>query len=536
MNKHDFFFDLMKFLFNNVNVMCKTDVDGKIKVERVGTSFSDIEYNGHHWQKYENLFKVVFNYGETEFVDIQGFVIEDEQTKVIERSINYFGRYGIEITDDLRRTVTDKNLCKLFLAAFCDVIFPKIFRNEDKYEDFDYKEKLIRTELQTLFNGFELGFVVKNYCRSDDLIRIFDAEQQLSDGNLKYNDIYAVPLKRSSLENQIIMHFPVFAISLCIKDENDKNRIPIDELTAGFQRFPFAEDDIFIDPFVRQASVYIKGEPLYTNDSYFPISSLHIPSQYFIPAYFYFITRINEDIIKKYIDEYIEHRYMAAVSIIPEVSSDLSDEVKNIFMREQERIKNEAYAEISADIDEYHILDEAISKRAVKAFRSVYRGNIAEYYKTAMNYIEDAMIIILSADYSPIINKDFYDVEKCQIFMEHFNIEYSKFIEYIYEDDCVKISYELIEKAICSFMKFIYSESLKLSAEFKEFISSEIKEHIKKLKQYYCGSKLPDSSEAVADFGKNPSIFTVKSAIHRYIEAAENILVQNEGVTGINDP
>lgn len=478
LTKESYFRALLKKIFGTTKVMYVNDyVDNSSKfcvaIKYDGSWFYDIEYNAYHREKYEKLFSHALCGKNMFFINDHDIIKEGEKAKIIARTIDFFKQYDISINNELRRTVSDDALCRVFLSALCDVILPTVFKNNNRNENFEKNNAYIKSKLQGIFSGFELGYIVHNHAKANELEFIYDSEYKFVIDNGRSEDLYAVPIDTAKFVCDIILPCSICAVNIGIQESSDNNKYIFNSIIGNYQKYPLADDEPFIDPWIEQVNHYVFDSPRYKKDSYFPITDYIIPNQYFIPRYFYYVTRINEDIINKYNDE-----------IMTNIRQDmmLTDNNGNVILPKEESIKEEfEFKKL-----DHSKLDSLLIKRAVKDFRLKHAKDISEYYRNVMTYVEDMIRRISTADYSG----DNYDVEVCQRFTEHFNINYGKIIEFIEEDDCVAKCYELIEEAIMTFASYLERNTLRLAEELKEYQSYGILSHYNNIKEYVASEKL----------------------------------------------
>lgn len=451
MRKAEFFYNLLKSVFGTVIVQDSIDYDKNENKRNIikydGRLYYDNNYNGHYLERYETIFKYTFCTEDVIFVNDSNIKQEGEKEKIIQQTIRYFEWYGISFSEDLIRTVGYEPLCKVFLSAFCDIIFPLVFCNNDKYEEFDNKIELIKYKLEAMFAGFELGYIVHNHAKANELEFVYDSEYKLYIDFGMNEELYAVPIDTAKALCEIILHCPTSAVNIGVQRGSDNDNYTFESIIGNYQKYPLADDEPFMDPFIWQAENFVANSLKYTKESYFPLSHVMIPLQYFIPRYFYYVTRINEEIINRY---------------------------------------KECYALDKIDHSE---LNNQLIKRAAKDFREVHRRDIAEYYYHVMMYIEDMIRRIATADYSFAIRRD-SDVEACQKFTKHFNIDYEKIIKYIEDDDCVDKCYEKIESKIWDFALYLKMNTLRLAGELKEYQQCGIVSHYNNIGEYINSGKL----------------------------------------------
>jgi len=100
---------------------------------------------------------------------------------------------------------------------------------------------------------------------------------------------------------------------------------------------------------------------------------------------------------------------------------------------------------------------------------------------------------ITTIDYSNAIRKDSSDVEACQNFVNHFNMEYEKLIQFIEDEDCVLKCYDLIEHALYSFALSFENAIPILTKELCHFLSCEVLSHYDAIGEYLKSEQLSEA-------------------------------------------
>lgn len=474
---------LIKGIFNSSNVRF---IDSYQSIATDGTQVTDTVYNVYARQKFTYLFIAAF-IRKIRIVKSSNSTPQNETRleyeTLIKNTIIYFRELGYDM-DEKQLNIIDKNvLGKFFCDAITEKILPFIFdkKDPDKNAESDFKQ--VKWELTIYFSGFDLGYIVHNHAKANDVETVIDS---MYDKNSK--DLYAVPIDRSNVENRIILPFSEVSISIGIPHV-DSERFTLERVIGNYQKYPFAGDEPFLDPFAGQAEEYIANNPRYTEESCFPLSDVVIPTQYFIPRYFYYITCINQSIIDRYNDDIMEDIRTTLLTNESGVVTNSSDEYV------QERFESEKL--------DHNRLNTLLTKRAANDFRKKHHDDISEYYHHVMTYIEDMIRRIATADYSYAVRRD-NDVEACQIFLKHFNIDYDKMIKTIEDDDCVQKGYEYIENAIFEFAHRLETinnsfSPLKLSNEFAMFLPDEVVSHYNSIGEYIESGELAKAIKLKAE-------------------------------------
>lgn len=452
-SRRNVFKDLVKGIFDKCNVRF---IDDNTRIATDGNKVTRAKFDVADHQRFREIFIAAFNHMDI----VKNIYVTPENEKVffysdlIENSEKYFISLGFDIDKKLLHSTSENVLGKMFCCAITQIILPFVFNGKDPDENAELDFKQVKSELMSYFNGFELGYIVHNHAKAKDVETVFDSEYE-HDKDKKIKDcLYAVPIDRSIVEHDIMRCCRLADIKLKVKNKDCSKRYTIESIIGDYQKFPFSDDEPFIDPFAVQIGYSLANIPRYTIDSYFPLSSVVIPPQYFVPRFFYYITPINDNIIKGYEDAY------------------------------EESYRDNKNGHIDHEKFDHESLNFFIVQRAVKDFRQEHYSDISEFYFHVMEYIEDIMRRITTADYTSSICKDSDDVGACQKFTKHFNIDYEKIINYIEEDDCVKKCYELIERALYSFISSFESDISKLTEDFYVFQCDNILSHYNSIGNY----------------------------------------------------
>lgn len=497
-NKHenDFFANLLYEIYGRINLkidnifLKDSDSSKKEVIMFCGGEYSKNTYTHKKLENYDYLFYLTFCAPEIYFVNEKGNVIF-KRANAVSNAIDYFRKFEVEIPEYFRTKSENKILCKALYTAFIDILLPVIFECQNIKKKLDKKLEMVKARLQSHFAGIELGYLEGINATAKDYKIIYDSEYFDSDSVEKFDDFYAITVDTAQFAVRIYIPCLITAVSLGVKNSDDNDRYSLKRIIGNYQKYPFEDDEPFLDPFAGQAEGYIANNPRYTEESCFPLSDVVIPAQYFIPRYFYYITRINQDIIDRY-NEDIKKNIRAAMS--------LTNERGEVIMPREESVEEKFELE-KLDHDKLNTL---LMERAAKDFREAHRDDISEYYRHVMTYIEDMIRRIATADYSCAIRRD-SDVEACQKFAKHFNIDYEKIIEFIEDDYCVEKCYELIEEAVFEFANRIEIDSYKLANEFAKFLPSDIELHYNSIGEYIESGKLTNAIRLKAEIlSENP--------------------------------
>lgn len=434
LTRHGIFQDLVKRIFEKQNI--RLNKDNIIVTD--GNQVTEASYTPASLRKFAKIFALAFE--GTKIIKDSSAKPENEKhieyDTLIENSFLYFEEL-LEIKIDEKRlnSITKTVKGKMFCHAFTEILLPFIFDGNDKDKSAELEFKKIINDLKSYFGGFELGYITHSHAKANDVEKVNDSKYKHYIE--KEKDLYAVPIDRSAVERDIIVPIHIAAINIGVKPDDNK-AYSLESLIGNYQSYPFNEEEPFIDPFEIYIDYSLSTKERYDKNGYFSLSPVVIPTQFFIPRFFYYITPINDDIINEYKKVYRE------------------------------------YGDGSLTHEE---LDKLIQIRAVKDYRNKHYNEIAEYYEHVVKYLEDIIQRITTADYNSIIRKDSSDVEICQDFTKHFNIDYERIICYMDNTDCVLKCYELIERELDSFITSFESCIPKLTEDLRIFLPYDINHH-----------------------------------------------------------
>jgi len=478
-NESDYFAMLLKAIYGRVNLKVEySNLKGVNQKKTVimfrGNEFYQDSYSHRKQEKYKHIFYLTFCAPEIYFVNENEKIIF-ERADAVSNAIDYLRSFDVNIPEYFCRERENKILCKAIYTSITEIILPMIFEFQNTRNKLDKQLDTIKAKLQAHFAGFELGYLDGINAVAKDYEMIYDSAYYDLCKIECFNDSYAVTIDREKVVGDIILPFSTSAVNIGVQRGSGNEKYTFESIIGNYQKYPLADDEPFIDPFIGQAENYVANSLEYTKESYFPLSNVMIPPQYFIPRYFYYITRINEDIIKKYNNEIKENlRCPITTNENGDIIVPLEDDVEREF--EFKKL-------------DHSKLDSLLMKRAAKDFREVHRQDISEYYHHVMMYIEDMIKRIATADYSFAIRRD-SDVEACQNFTKHFNIDYTKIIEYIEDDNCIEKCYEIIESKIKDFASDLKLKTSRFANELKKYQSCGILSHYNNIGEYIDSGKL----------------------------------------------
>ena len=408
---------------------------------------------------------------------------------LIDNSITYFKSLIPYLDEKMLTTIPITVLGNHFSHSITEIIFPFVFDGDDVDKNAESEFKQIKLDLRMYFTKVETGCIVGKYAKAKDFPSVFDTQYKSAIEAGKTNDCYAVIIDRAQVESKIIVSFPIVSISLGITDKYDTDDYSLESIIGNYLKYPFEDDAPFIDPFTWYAENCTAKSPKYSSDGYFTLSDKIIPNLYFIPRYYYFITKINQGTVDAY------NKQVKNSLEKPIVLSDGSEIPKS---------KDFVDTEYMCRRLNHRELNNFLAEQSVASFRIEHYSEISTYYCYVIGYIEDMIIRISTANYNAIARHNYDDVEACQCFTEHFNIEYGRIIEFI-DEDPVKVCYKCIEEAIIKFISYLESILDQLTDDFKYFIPDRAKEHYNSISNYINQGNLTCTLKLASDVGYSES-------------------------------
>ena len=405
-NREDIFKDLIKKVFfnrGNVKLLKEDDV-----ISLDGSQVTAAKYTMSELNKFSDIFRKAFSGCE---------IIMNKSTKkepyefseLIKNTISYFKSIDINLNENALSTISDTVKSVFFCYAITNYILPFIFDGTDPNEDAEKVFEQVKLELGWLFTRIEDGCIVGTYAKAKDFPVIFDSDYDYEFLHERCKDFYAILVNRTVVEYDMVVLFCEAAIYL--KKNNvvaDKEDIySLENIVGNFLKYPFSEDDPFIESSTWSSENYDANGSMSSDYVRFPLSDVVIPRRDFIPRYYYYITRINQSIIDKYNDD-IKNR-LKEPFILPDG--------QKTYINEEDFETEFAYRRI-----DHQKLNNILMRKSVDDFRKKYEKKITEYNEIVIKYIEDMIRRIATADYTCLIMRDSGDVEACQKFTKHFNI------------------------------------------------------------------------------------------------------------------
>lgn len=487
--RREVFTDLIQIIFGSSNIRFFASDYPKEYISRDGNQVSEAKYNKNDWQKFSEIIIAAYN----------GINIYKSSTRrnedvmpyhtLIDNSITYFKSLIPYLDEKLLATIPIDVLGNHFSHSITEIIFPFVFDGDDVDKNAESEFKQIKLDLRMYFTKVETGCIVGKYAKAKDFPSFFDIQYKSAIEAGNTNDCYAVIIDRAQVESKIMVSFPIVSISLGITDKDGTDEYSLESIKGNYLKYPFEDNAPFIEPFAWYAEDCAAKSPKYSSDGYFTLSDKTIPRQYFVPRYYYFITKINQGTVDAYNNQ-VKNSLEK-----PIVLSDGSEIPKS---------KDFVDTEYMCRRLDHRKLNDILVEKSVASFRIEHYSEISTYYCYVIGYIEDMIIRIATANYDAIIRHNYDDVEACQCFTEHFNIEYGRIIEFI-DEDPVKVCYECIEKAIIKFISYLDSFLDQLTDDFEYFIPDRAKEHYNSMSNYINQGNLTSKLKLASDVGYSES-------------------------------
>ncbi len=374
--------NLMKEIYGNLNVNFKErnviiNDDGIRKTLFSPTSINNVR----------RLLEVTFKGTAVKFKDKKkGKNFDLDREKVIDNTTEYFRSFGIDIPNVVNKTerkLLGKKLCNALIEYLLPAVFSDIDTEKEKIdtEKDDISSKFDKA-IQNIRNKFASSdFFEALYVdiKSSDVEKIYDSDYSDDECNYgirvwtyaqdTFNELKIVPLvyyfacNSDSEQSEVPKQYGDLFDGL-IKETEYRND-SFEELTSDFVAKEVLDNINFVSPYYYNEKHEdridkTKNEPM----EYKLRLNVKIPNSSFFPRYFYFMTKLNEDIVNK---KYPDCK-----------SSDM--------------------------------LNTKISEKAIEKINTDYRDNITQYYKDTLANIENICRNFLSIDIESILSSKIQNV------------------------------------------------------------------------------------------------------------------------------
>lgn len=399
----------------------------------------------------------------------------------------------------------------MIISFLNEYIIPAIFYSYTENDDtYDYDEtdigeedindeykKAIKKINDKIFSEFIL---MKHRTKNSEILKIYDSSFDSRDYN------YAIPMNMYSVTDSYHVYFPciqAYVERLCVnqpKEKVDNREEAFEEWVRGYIKLPIDSNGYFSLPDRKSATAsFYDSFPSLEKSDYFFISSIDFRSQELIDHNFYFITNINEYMIKS----------------------------------SPYKIKNHD------DLDKY-----LLNKARVEVDK-YYRNVKFIYYNRLIDYVEDIAKRIFSIDLDLFIEFESDDLDVYRKNIECFNINADYIIRFL--DGAINSQiqiYLMIERIITEFSWGLSNYGLKCAIDMHLLLSEKIIDaHMNKMKEYIDSDylvkaiqhqqksvekypwiyKLPKNDNTNLNGVKNPTLYIqLKKALERYYNFLKN--------------
>lgn len=335
----------------------------------------------------KHLLEITFQNKDTIFEDKKNgksFALDNDI--VIDNTINYFRELGAYIPDVVNKTeryLLGKQICYAILEHILPVIFSSINTEKGKIDiENDDISREFNKAVERIQSKFSSGdFFEQLYVdiKSSDVEKIYDSDYSKDECNYgirvwtnaqdTFKELQIVPLvyyfacNSDSEQSEVPKQYGDLFDGL-IKETEYRND-SFEELTSDFVAKDVLDHRTFVSPYYYNEKHEdridkTKNEPM----EYKLRLNVKIPNSSFFPRYFYFMTKLNEDIVNK---KYPDCK-----------SSDM--------------------------------LNTKISEKAIEKINTDYRDNITQYYKDTLANIENICRNFLSIDIESILSSKIQNV------------------------------------------------------------------------------------------------------------------------------
>lgn len=316
------------------------------------------------------LIKVTFTCADVMFVDSKkGKSFNLTKDKVLENTIAYFRDLGIFIPEIANKTEKDL-LKRRIYNALHEQILPAIFSSIDnEKEKIDIENDDISTEFNKAVNDIKSKFCSGDFfeqlyvdIKSSDVEKLYDSEYSENECNYgvivcsAYEDIFKtfrpVPTIYYYNEHQ----------DESIEQENNSSK----DLTSSLVNVLDIKTKNFVSPYYYTPNKEIAANETRSNVKEYKIRfNVQNPIKNFIPRYFYFITKLDDDIIK------------------------------------------ESFSDCKSPV----MLKRKLLDKAIEQIRITYTNEIIQYYQKMFANIEDICRSFLAINSEPILSQEISDIE-----------------------------------------------------------------------------------------------------------------------------
>lgn len=344
----------------------------------------------------KHLLEITFQNKDTIFEDKKNgksFAIDNDI--VIDNTINYFRELGAYIPDVVNKTeryLLGKQICYAILEHILPVIFSNINTEKGKIDiENDDISREFNKAVERIQSKFSSGdFFEQLYVdiKSSDVEKIYDSDYSKDECNYgirvwtnaqdTFKELQIVPLvyyfacNSDSEQSEVPKQYGDLFDGL-IKETEYRND-SFEELTSDFVAKDVLDHRTFVSPYYYNEKHEdridkTKNEPM----EYKLRLNVKIPNSSFFPRYFYFMTKLNEDIVR---EKYPHCKSSAMLNsklmekAIEKISADYSDNITQYYKETLANIENICRKFLSIDIESilsYKIQNVSDLKKALSS-------------------------------------------------------------------------------------------------------------------------------------------------------------------------
>ena len=323
------------------------------------------------------LLEVTFKGTAVKFIDKKnGKNFELNREKVIDNTTEYFRSFGIDIPNVVNETekkLLGKKLCNALIEYLLPAVFSDIDTEKEKIateqEDISSKFNKAVERIQSKFSSGDFFEQLYVDIKSSDVEKIYDSDY--SDDECNYGirvwtyaqvvfkklrivpSVYYFACNKDSEQSEV-SKLNSDPFDVLIKEPEYSND-SFEELTSGLVATEGLDNINFVSPYYYNENHEnridkIKNEP----KEYRLCLNVKIPNSNFIPRYFYFLTKLNEDVVR---EKYPNCKSSAMLNnelmekAIDKISTDYKDKITQYYKETLANIENIYRNFLSIDIE-----------------------------------------------------------------------------------------------------------------------------------------------------------------------------------------
>ena len=505
MTRKDYLLELIDSIYESRRV----NYDGDAIVSKSGlcdktkNMFKSSTTMGSYAEKFKELFYMTFEAESVYFLlDYRNNDYNFTREIAYKNVRKYLETKGVKF--HLWNNITIEDYDHLILEFLNKEIVPVIFcsyiGHDDNYPD-DMGDDNIDEEFISVIRKindkiFGESLFLSHRVRNKNVLQLYDKCDE-RDCN------YAIPMTMHSVTDSYHTYFPrieAYVERLVVNNQRtDDKQDSFEEMVSGYIKLPLDPNAFFDLPKTSQDYYHpINSTPSREQSRIFPVSFKKVRSELFSDREFYFITCINE--------------YM---------------------------LKANSY-----NIQNHEDLDRHLRSKAKIVVDDYYKEQKFIYYTDLIKYIEDVVERIFRIDIDLFIDVRSEDLEVYRKNIECFNIDVDYIIDFLKDSLNGQIQiYLMIERIIKDFSEALNQCSHVLSVDMNSILNhNDIDNHLKIIKQYidsdYLNKAIQHQEKSVSKFPgiynkvnnssklngvMNPSLYSeLKKALHNYYELLSN--------------